>query len=83
MGMKNLEIAPDFGYCAAQSMYYYGYKLHAVCGVSGVIHSYDLSQANVLDMLLGRIVALASSGNFISGGRKVDGAVPAFNFPPH
>ncbi len=30
MDMKEPEKAPDFGYCAAQSMYYYGYKLHAV-----------------------------------------------------
>ena len=50
MGMKEPEKAPDFGYCAAQSMYYYGYKLHAVCGVSGVIHSYDLTKASVHDI---------------------------------
>lgn len=24
--------APDFGFCAAQNTYYFGYKLHAVCG---------------------------------------------------
>ena len=41
--------APDFGYCAAQS-YYYGYKLHAVCGVSGVIHYCALTQASVHDL---------------------------------
>ena len=41
--------APDFGYCAAQDTYYFGYKLHAVCGLSGVIHSYDLSKASVDD----------------------------------
>ena len=29
---------------------YYGFKLHAVCGLSGVIHSYDLSPANVHDI---------------------------------
>ena len=50
MGMKKPQKAPDFGYCAAQPMYYYGYKLHAVCGVSGVIHSYDLTQASVHDL---------------------------------
>ena len=38
MGMIDPEKTPDFDYCAAQSMYYYGYKLHAVCGVSGVIN---------------------------------------------
>ena len=28
-------------------MYYYGYKLHAVCGLSGIIHSFDLTKASV------------------------------------
>lgn len=41
--------APDFGFCASQNTYYYGYKLHAICGLSGVIHSYDLSKASVDD----------------------------------
>ena len=31
-------------------MYYYGYKLHAICGISGVIHSYDITAANVHDI---------------------------------
>lgn len=42
--------APDFGYCASQGSYFYGYKLHALCGLSGVIHSYDLSKASVHDI---------------------------------
>ena len=42
--------APDFGYCASQNTYYFGYKLHAVCGLSGVIHSYDLSKASTHDL---------------------------------
>lgn len=42
--------APDFGYCASQGNYYFGYKLHALCGLSGVIHSYDLSKASVHDI---------------------------------
>ena len=42
--------APSFGYCAAQNCYYYGYKLHAICGLSGVIHSYEMSKANVHDI---------------------------------
>ena len=40
----------DFGFCASQNTYYFGYKLHAVCGLSGVIHSYDLSKASVHDL---------------------------------
>ena len=42
--------APDFGYCASQNTYYFGFKLHALCGLSGVIHSYDLSKASVADI---------------------------------
>ena len=42
--------APDFGFCASQNMYYFGYRLHALCGLSGVIHSYDLSKASVADL---------------------------------
>ena len=46
----DLAKAPDFGYCASQNTYYFGYKLHALCGLSGVIHSYDLSKASVYDL---------------------------------
>ena len=42
--------APDFGYCASQGIYFFGYKLHALCGLSGLIHSYDLSKASVHDI---------------------------------
>ena len=31
-------------------MYYFGYKLHALCTASGVILSYDLSKASVHDI---------------------------------
>ena len=37
--------APDFGFCASQNTYYFGYKLHALCWLCGVIHSYDLAMA--------------------------------------
>ncbi len=37
--------APDFGFCASQNAYYYGNKLHAICGYNGVIHSNDLAKA--------------------------------------
>lgn len=50
MGRDNPETAPAWGYCASQNMHYYGYKLHAVCGISGVIHSYDMTAANVHDL---------------------------------
>jgi hypothetical protein len=38
---------PDRGFCASQQMYFYGYKLHAVCSINGVFHSVDLSPASV------------------------------------
>lgn len=50
MGADDFATAPAVGYCATQDMYYYGYKLHAVCGLSGVIHSYDMTPANVHDI---------------------------------
>ncbi len=50
MGRDNAEAAPDWGYCASQGLHYYGYKLHAVCGIRGVIHSYDMTAASVHDL---------------------------------
>jgi len=42
--------APAFGYCAAQQQTYYGYKLHGVCTMGGIITDFDLSRANVADI---------------------------------
>lgn len=50
MGRDNVNAAPDWGYCASQGLHYYGYKLHAVCGIRGVIHSYDMTAASVHDL---------------------------------
>jgi len=47
MGKMDYSKAPSFGYCASQGVYYYGYKLHVLCGLNGVIHSYDLAKASV------------------------------------
>jgi len=44
------QTSPAFGYCAAQSQTYYGYKLHGVCTMGGVITDFDLSKANVADI---------------------------------
>ncbi|MBC34544.1 MAG: IS982 family transposase [Bacteroidetes bacterium] len=41
---------PDKGFCASQKMYYYGYKLHGVCSISGVFQSIDISPASVHDI---------------------------------
>jgi len=50
MGRDNADAVPDWGYCASQGLHYYGYKLHAVCGIRGVIHSYDMTAASVHDL---------------------------------
>ncbi len=41
---------PDKGFCASQNLHFYGYKLHAVCSISGVFQSFDLSPASVHDI---------------------------------
>ena len=61
--------APDFGYCASQNTYYFGYKLHALCGLSGVIHSYDLSKASVYDPYYMKDVKLEYHGCCIYGDK--------------
>ena len=49
MEKKDFEKTPKIGYYTSQGVYYYGYKLHAICGLSGVIHSFDLTKASVHD----------------------------------
>ena len=50
MGKTDYNKAPCLGYCASQKIHYYGYKLHVLCGLSGVIHSYELTKASVHDI---------------------------------
>ena len=45
-----LDTAPATGYCASQDQWYYGYKLHTVCSLDGVVTSVDLSPANTADI---------------------------------
>ena len=47
---KDFETAPSKGYCASQDTWFYGYKLHGICSVSGVFHSVDITKANVHDI---------------------------------
>ena len=44
------ETAPSKGFCASQNSWFYGYKLHGVCSVSGVFHSLDITKASVHDV---------------------------------
>jgi len=47
---ESFGTAPDYGYCAAQKNTYFGYKLHGLCGVSGVFKKIDLSKASIADI---------------------------------
>jgi len=47
---ENPDTAPAYGYCASMKRHYFGYKLHAVCSLDGVISTFDLSQANINDV---------------------------------
>jgi len=50
MSIFNYEKATNIVYCVSQRRYYYGYKLHAVCRLSGVIYSFDMTKAGVHDI---------------------------------
>jgi len=50
---KEVDYAcPDKGFCASQQMYYYGYKLHGICSLSGVFQSIEITPASVHDIHL-------------------------------
>ena len=46
----DFETAPSKGFCASQNNWFFGYKLHGVCFVSGVFHSLDITKAEVHDV---------------------------------
>jgi len=47
---ETFETLPDYGFCASQNMTYYGYKLHGITSVTGVITDFDLSTASKADI---------------------------------
>ena len=47
---KDFETAPSKGYCASQNNWFYGYKLHGVCSITGVFHSIEITKAEVHDI---------------------------------
>jgi hypothetical protein len=73
------ETAPDKGYCASQQSTYYGYKLHAVCSVSGVIKSLDISKASVHDINYLRDIKEQFSNCVIMGDRGYISAEYQYN----
>lgn len=44
------DSTPNFGFCAAQNLHYFGYKLHVVCTPEGVVKMYDISKASSHDI---------------------------------
>ena len=63
MSMGNIEKALLFGYCASQ--------LQDVCGLSGVIHSFDLIKVGVYDIHYLKDVKLDYSNNTVIGNRRL------------
>ena len=47
---NDFETAPSKGFCASQNSWFFGYKLHGVCSVTGVFHSLDITKAEVHDI---------------------------------
>lgn len=48
--LNDTKTAPEFGFCASQNQYFYGYKLQGISTLSGVFMSFDLTKANVADV---------------------------------
>ena len=61
--------APDKGFCASQQMYYYGYKLHAVCAIGGIFTSVDFTPASVHDIHLLKDIKHQMSNSTLIGDR--------------
>lgn len=47
---ESSEAAPDKGFSSITKSWYFGYKLHMVTSVRGVVHSFQLSKASVHDL---------------------------------
>ena len=47
---EQIETTPNKGFCAAQNLHFYGYKLYAMCTLDEVFTYVDLSVASVHDI---------------------------------
>lgn len=66
---ENYQSIPDYGFCAAQNMTYFGYKLHGVTSVNGVITDFDLSKASMADIHFLNDVKEKYAGSLILGDK--------------
>ena len=67
---KDVDYAyPNKGFCASQNLHFYGYKLHAVCSISSVFQSFDISPASVHDIHYLQDIKLQMSDCVLLGDR--------------
>lgn len=66
---EDFNTAPDKGFCASQNTWFYGYKLHGVCTISGVFQSIDITKASVHDIHLLKDIKNQMSDCVILGDR--------------
>lgn len=76
---QHFETAPAKGFCASQNIWFYGYKLHGICSISGVFHTIDITKANVHDISFLQDVkhqitdcVLLGDKGYISASQQVD-----------
>ena len=63
------EIKHSFGCCATQRSRYFSYKLHAVCDMNGIFHSFDFSPANIHDVNYLKDVKVSFQNYLLIGDR--------------
>ena len=66
---EEFETSPSKGFCASQNNWFYGYKLHGVCSVSGVFHSLDITKAEVHDVHFLKNIKIQMSDCVLLGDR--------------
>ena len=67
---KDVDYAyPNKGFCASQNLHFYGYKLHAVCSISSVFQSFDISPASVHDIHYLQDIKFQMSDCVLLGGK--------------
>ncbi|MDP4289642.1 MAG: IS982 family transposase [Bacteroidota bacterium] len=59
----------DKGYCASQSLYYFGYKLHGICSVNGIFQSINITPASVHDIHFMKDIQMQLSDCVIIGDK--------------
>ncbi|MGI4804486.1 MAG: transposase [Janthinobacterium lividum] len=75
------------GYRASQKLYYYGYKLHAVCSAKGVFQSLDITPASIHDLHYQRGITIRFDNCTLLGDKagdfaETDHLIPVETAPP-